>query len=202
MKNTLRLLTLFLGFFILGCEYKTPVLEYFPTMYDSPAREAQEADGFSGNNSSSRIPPYGAIPVGYYPYPYLEKKTPDDLDGPKKGLENPLEGKVTLGDLMVGEKRYQTYCTPCHGVQGFGNGNVVGPYPRAQTKIPAVVSPKIRNWTDGQLYHIITMGRGTMWSYAYQIEPEDRWKLVAYIRKLQEYQLKNNPKLLEGLAGN
>lgn len=191
MKNFLKSIPfLFLGLLISQCTYKTPVSEYFPNMYDSPAREAQEDDSFANNNSASRLPPKGAIPIGYFPYPYQEFKTPDDLPGSEKGLKNPI-AKASLGDLMIGEKRFQTYCSPCHGVRGLGNGNVVGPYPRLQTKVPAVVSDKINGWSDGQIYHIITMGRGTMSNYAYQIEPEDRWKLVAYIRKLQEYQTKN-----------
>jgi mono/diheme cytochrome c family protein len=45
-------------------------------------------------------------------------------------------------------------------------------------------------WTDGQIYHIITMGRGLMASYAAQVEPDDRWKIILYIRKMQEAELK------------
>ncbi|MDF3820251.1 cytochrome c [Leptospira sp. 96542] len=169
------------------CDYKTPVFEYFPNMYDSPARESQEDDSFSRNGAASRIPPKGAIPVGYYPYPYLNVKSPDLLPGPDKGLKNPIV-KANLGDLMIGEKRYQTYCSPCHGVRGLGNGTVVGPEPRFAGPVPPLVTDSVKGWSDGQIYHVITTGRGgRMGSYAYQIEPEDRWKLIAYIRKLQEY---------------
>lgn len=189
-QNIFRVFALVALVFVANCDYKTPVYEYFPNMYDSPARESQEADSFASNGSASRIPPKGAIPVGYFPYPYAAEATPDTLPGPDKGLKNPI-GKASLGDLMIGEKRYQTYCTPCHGVQGLGNGAVVGPAPKFQQPPPSVVSDKIRGWSDGQIYHIITMGRGLMGSYAYQIEPEDRWKLIAYIRKLQEYEVKN-----------
>ena len=94
---------------------------------------------------------------------------------------------------MIGEKRYQTYCTPCHGVRAAGNGSVVGPAPRFAQSPPALVGQfaNSKSYTDGQIYHIITMGRGGMGSYAYQIEPEDRWRVVAYIRKLQEFEAKN-----------
>lgn len=169
-----------------NCTSKTTPFEYFNQMYDSPAREAQEEDHFSKDNSSSRIPPLGAIPVGYFPYPYIDVATPDELPAPLKGLANPLTSP-DLDDYKKGEQKYQTYCSPCHGVQGLGNGKVVGPYPRFSNVPPPVISSKIKEWTDGQLYHIITMGRGLMGSYAYQIEPDDRWKLVAYIRKLQDY---------------
>jgi mono/diheme cytochrome c family protein len=190
INKSFRISVFAIFLFLANCDYKTPVWEYFPNMYDSPAREAQEDDSFSKNGSSSRIPPKGAIPVGYFPYPYTDYVTPDNLPGADKGLKNPI-AKANLGDLMIGEKRYQTYCTPCHGVRGLGNGTVVGPAPRFQQSPPSVVSEKIRGWSDGQIYHIITMGRGLMGSYAYQIEPEDRWKLIAYIRKLQEYEVQN-----------
>jgi mono/diheme cytochrome c family protein len=191
-KGLFRLLGLAgMALLLANCTYKTPPLEYFNQMYDSPAREAQEDDYSSSNKAASRIPPYGAIPVGYYPYPYVTVLNQDDLPGPAKGLTNPLT-KPTLADYKVGEQKYQTYCSPCHGVQGAGNGTVVGPYPRFAGLPPALVGAKSNatGWTDGQIYHLITMGRGTMGSYAYQIEPQDRWKLVAYLRKLQEYEAK------------
>lgn len=186
LRNTTYLIALLGLVSLVGCTNKMPPMEYFNQMYDSPAREAQEEDYFAKNNSASRIPPYGAIPVGYTPYPFVEVMNPDDLPGSTKGLVSPL-AKPTLDDYKTGEQKYQTYCTPCHGVQGLGNGNVVGPYPRFATAPPSVVSPKIKGWTDGQLYHIVTMGRGVMGSYAYQIAPEDRWKLIAYVRKMQEH---------------
>ncbi|EKJ84893.1 c-type cytochrome [Leptospira meyeri] len=189
-QNIFRVLALAGLLVLVNCDYKTPVYEYFPSMYDSPARESQEADAFATNGSASRIPPKGAIPVGYFPYPYAAEPTPDTLPGADKGLKNPI-AKANLGDLMIGEKRYQTYCTPCHGVRGLGNGTVVGPAPRFEGPVPTLVSDNVKGWTDGQIYHIITMGRGRMGSYAYQIEPEDRWKLIAYIRKLQEYEVQN-----------
>jgi len=181
MKAVLILATLS----FVGCTYKTPDWEFFNQMYDSPAREAQEADSFFYNNSASRLPPPNAIPVGYQPYPYLDAPTPDNLTNPDKGLKNPITNP-SLADYQVGEKKYQTYCTPCHGVRGQGNGNVVGPYPRFAQQPPSLVSEKIEKWTDGQLYHIITMGRGVMGNYAFQIHQEDRWKLIVYLRKLQE----------------
>lgn len=183
-----------------ACTYKTPPLEYFNQMYDSPAREAQEDDSFSKNGSASRLPPYGAIPIGYSPYPYVTVATPDLLPNKEKGLVNPITNP-TLEDFTTGEKKYQIYCAPCHGVQGHGNGTVVGAYPRFANRPPAVVSEKIENWTDGQLYHIITMGRGVMGSYANQVRPQERWQIVEYIRLLQKNE-KKNPKLAKISGGS
>lgn len=180
-RNLLVLLGALL--FIANCESSKPPLEFFPDMYDSPARESQEIDNFN-NPTGRRLPPVGVIPVNYYPYPFKDAVTQDDLKNPEKGLANPISSP-TLADYKRGEDRYQVFCSPCHGVRGAGNGTVIGPEPRFQQAPPSLLTEKVGGWTDGQIYHVITMGRGLMSSYAYQLEPEDRWKLILYVRKLQ-----------------
>jgi mono/diheme cytochrome c family protein len=183
-------LILFLSLILFyNCEYSKPPLEFFPDMYDSPAVEAQELDSYY-NPYGRRIPPEGTIPVNYYPYPYSDVPTPDELKNPEKGLSNPFKAGEKA-DLKRGESRYQIYCSPCHGVSGYGNGPVVGPSPRFPAPVPNLFD-NASKWTDGQLYHIITMGRGRMSSYANQVEPDDRWKLILYVRKLQEAHAKGN----------
>ncbi|MBK8397754.1 MAG: cytochrome c [Leptospiraceae bacterium] len=187
LKNFLILI--FLTFTVANCEYSKPVYEFFPDMYDSPARESQEMDNYL-NSYGRRLPPEGTVPVGYYPYEFQEIATPDEMTK-DQGLKNPYPSKTSLANYERGEGRYQIYCSPCHGVTGAGNGSVVGPYPRFSVRPPSLVSEKIQGWTDGQVYHIITMGRGLMGSYAAQIEPDDRWKIILYIRKLQEAEQKS-----------
>ncbi|MCE9500989.1 MAG: cytochrome c [Leptospira sp.] len=188
-RITIALLAvLFLG----NCESKQPPIEYMPDMYDSPAIEAQEMDYFASNRSGNRIPPEGTVPVGYYPYEFFGNK--GNL-APERGLDN--TAKKTLQNYKTGEQKFQTYCSPCHGARGAGNGNVVGPAPRFNFNVPSLVSDNVKSWTDGQIYHTITMGRGIMGSYAAQIEPDDRWKLILYLRKLQEYD-SNSKKALAG----
>ena len=182
-------LLLIVYLFLVSCEKSSPVLEYFPDMYFSPARNFQSEYKPFLNDSVSMLPPQGAVPVNYYPYEYRETLAPSMLSNEDKGLKNPLLD-TSIYDYKKGEIKFQTYCSPCHGVQGEGNGRVVGPYPRFDYEMPSLISDKINNWTDGQIYHIITMGRGVMGSYATQIEPKERWQLILYLRKLQEYKKK------------
>jgi hypothetical protein len=49
------------------------------------------------------------------------------------------------------------------------------------------------NMTDGEIYHVISRGNGLMSGYGSQIEPDDRWKIILYLRKLQENYAKANP---------
>ena len=44
---------------------------------------------------------------------------------------------------------------------------------------------RLRNEKPGYFYHVIKNGFGVMPSYAYQVKPEDRWAIAAYIRVLQ-----------------
>ena len=43
----------------------------------------------------------------------------------------------------------------------------------------------MRGWGDGHIFHVITKGQGVMPSYAQQIQPEDRWAVIHYVRALQ-----------------
>jgi mono/diheme cytochrome c family protein len=38
---------------------------------------------------------------------------------------------------------------------------------------------------DGQMFHVISMGQGNMAAYASQVERQDRWKVIGYLRTLQ-----------------
>ena len=141
MNHKNLLILIFLSIAVFNCEYKKPVLEYFPDMYDSPARESQELDAYR-NEYGRRLPPEGTVPVGYFPYEFADIATPDEMTK-EQGLKNPYPSKTTLANFQRGESRYQIYCSPCHGVAGAGNGNVVGPYPRFSIRPPSVVGTKI-----------------------------------------------------------
>jgi mono/diheme cytochrome c family protein len=158
-----------------GCEKKTPDLEFMPDMYDSPAFKAQEEDANSKDGSSARIPPEGTIPRGFQPYPFALEEN----EKAGKSLRNPLQ--TTKSNLERGQKLYNIYCIVCHGSKGLGDGNVVPPFPRP----PSLLSDKVRQWADGNIYHVITKGQNLMPSYAHQIAGDDRWAVILYVRAMQ-----------------
>ena len=45
--------------------------------------------------------------------------------------------------------------------------------------------PRLRDAADGYFFDVMSNGFGVMSDYAGQITPEDRWRIVAYIRALQ-----------------
>jgi hypothetical protein len=90
-----------------------------------------------------------------------------------------------------GENRYKIFCSPCHGLQGDGNGMVAM---RGMKHPPSYHQDRLRQVPNGYIYDVITNGFGAMLGYSAQIPPGDRWAIVAYVRALQ---LSRNAKISE-----
>jgi mono/diheme cytochrome c family protein len=84
--------------------------------------------------------------------------------------------------LERGKDRYGAFCTPCHGLQGDGNGMVAL---RGMKHPPSYHTDRLRESPNGYFYDVISNGFGQMYGYAAQIPPRDRWAIVAYVRALQ-----------------
>jgi mono/diheme cytochrome c family protein len=104
-----------------------------------------------------------------------------------------LPGTNTPGDylpfpvneqvLTRGRERFDIYCAPCHSRLGDGNGIV--PSRGFARKPLSFHIDRLRKEPLGYYFDVITRGFGIMPDYASQIPPEDRWKIVAYVRALQ-----------------
>lgn len=162
-----------------------PNVELIQDMMDSPALKPQEYDENSPNNAAMRVPPEGTQPQGFIPYKYK-----DDPVAAAKNV-NPLSGVYTEEVIKTGAKYYVIHCAVCHGAQGEG-GDKMSVAETMALKPPAMVSDKIKGWTDGQIYHVITMGQGVMGAYAAHIPQEYRWQVVNYIRTLQKADASSN----------
>ena len=95
----------------------------------------------------------------------------------------PIE--VTASTLTRGEERYHIYCTPCHGPVGVGDGMVAK---RGFAGIANLQDERIRGLAEGELYSAIANGKNVMPSYGLQVNEQDRWAIVAYLRALQRSQ--------------
>jgi cytochrome c553 len=89
---------------------------------------------------------------------------------------------ITRADLERGRQRYNIYCTPCHDYTGSGRGIIVQ---RGFPPPPSFHTGELRQAPAGHFFEVITNGYGSMYSYAARVEPEDRWRIAAYIRALQ-----------------
>jgi hypothetical protein len=84
--------------------------------------------------------------------------------------------------LRRGQDRYKIFCTPCHGLQGDGNGMAAV---RGMKHPPSYHIDRLRQAPNGYFYDVITNGFGAMYSYSERIPPNDRWAIIAYLRALQ-----------------
>ena len=113
----------------------------------------------------------------------------DALFVPKDSNAFPLPVNRQL--LERGQERFNIYCSPCHGLQGDGDGLVAV---RGMKHPPTYHQDRLRQVPNGYIYDVITNGFGIMLDYSAQIPPRDRWAIVAYVRALQ---FSRNAKLSE-----
>ena len=92
---------------------------------------------------------------------------------------------VTLALIERGQQRFRIYCTPCHSELGDGHGMVVQ---RGFSAPPSYHIDRLRTAPVQHFYDVITNGYGAMYSFAYRVQPADRWAIAAYIRALQRSQ--------------
>jgi mono/diheme cytochrome c family protein len=104
----------------------------------------------------------------------------DELVVSKESNAFPLPLSAEL--LERGRQRYDIFCSPCHGLQGDGNGMAAT---RGMKHPPSYHQDRLRNSPNGYYFDNITNGFGGMLGYSAQIPPADRWAIVAYIRVLQ-----------------
>lgn len=99
--------------------------------------------------------------------------------------------QVQMNEALVrrGQQRYEIYCAPCHGVDGYGNGPVHIRATEAQeskwVQPASLHADAIRARPDGHIYNTINVGIRNMNGYGSQIDVPDRWAIVAYVRALQ-----------------
>lgn len=137
---------------------------------DDMSRQAkvqeQRPGALFANGLSSRQPPAGTVARGQLA---LEAKV--------------LRRPPMTDDLLVrGETGYRTFCTPCHGLSGRGDGLVVG---RGFPAPPPLTEARLLGASDAQLMEVIAQGKGLMYGYESRIPPAERWAIVAHVRVLQ-----------------
>lgn len=102
-----------------------------------------------------------------------------EAPGSAGDLKNPLAGNTEV--LKDAKVLYLSYCTPCHGSKGRGDGVAAAalhPKPADHT------SATVQDQSDGALYWMMTAGRNSMPSYKTVLSDKQRWELVNYIRTL------------------
>jgi len=148
-------------------------------MHDQPRFKPLAQSDFYADLRSSRAPVEGTVARGDLredSYFYTGKI------GANPGDYMPAEVPVNEETLERGRERFNIYCAPCHSRVGDGNGMLPQ---RGYRHPPSYHSDRLRKAPLGYFFDVITNGFGAMPDYASQIPPDDRWRIVAYIRALQ-----------------
>lgn len=152
--------------------------EVFPDMAHSAAYHSFAANPNFGDGMTERPLVPGTVVRGLAPLHYVA--SPADAERAGRELANPFAPDAKT--LARGAAVYAAYCEICHGPAGKGDGTV------AQRGFPAPPSLLAKNalgLPDGRIFHIITFGQKNMPSYAAQLDRDDRWKAILYVRTLQ-----------------
>jgi S-disulfanyl-L-cysteine oxidoreductase SoxD len=120
-----------------------------------------------------RVTPADTLPVHGEPPMTLEQATIK--------MHNPLQPNAQT--LASGRQQFETYCAPCHGSSGQGDG----PVAHLLSKPPKnLISGTSKDLPDGYIYGAIRDGILSMPSYAEELPTEQRWQVVTYLRSMQQ----------------
>tara|TARA_Y100000385_G_scaffold176242_1_gene182136 strand:- start:4837 stop:5445 length:609 start_codon:yes stop_codon:yes gene_type:complete len=180
--NILFLTLLFLTGCFRGAKFEETPIHLNPNMDNQQKYRSLEESYFFEDGSTMRTPIEGTIAVGQYSEneSYLSGKNTDG----SFLVKNPIALSAEVLDR--GQDRFNIYCTPCHSQVGNGKGIVTQyDYP----VIPANLhDERIRLQADGEMYNTILYGLRSMPAYGYQIETQDIWSIIHYVRALQRSQ--------------
>jgi mono/diheme cytochrome c family protein len=146
-------------------------------MAQQPRVKPLSANSFFADGRGSRAPVTGTVARG-------QLREDEHLYTGKVGgqLAETFPFAITRADLQRGRERYNIYCTPCHGYAGDSSGVIVQ---RGLKAPPSFHIERLQKLPPGHFFDVTTNGLGAMQDYSAQVSPEDRWRIVAYIRALQ-----------------
>ncbi|WP_308378388.1 c-type cytochrome [Parapedobacter tibetensis] len=175
--------------------------EFSRNMYDPIGYNPDQPNNNFKDGKTAQTPPTGTTPVGFERFAYVN--TVQDYERAGAELTNPLEKTEKV--MAEGAALYQVYCAVCHGAEGRGDGSITKdrelvtkserrmlenfPPPPSYAASDSINSSRggaMKDLTDGKIYHTITYGVNLMGSHASQLSPEERWKVVMYVRELQK----------------
>jgi cytochrome c2 len=213
IKNILSASILFGASFTLvscGQNPNDPGTEFAPNMYTSiaydPLSQVTVDDSLNKINPyqmNMREPVAGTVSRRNYATSFVDDdgtKTDlglmvynthrDSLLKEEKTLINPLP--LNKKTIEQGKVIYERLCTPCHGAEGKGNGKVGVKY----QGVANLTGGAIAKANSAHIWHVITHGKGRMWSHASQLNPLERWQVANYVHVLQGQVDENGKSLL------
>ncbi len=98
------------------------------------------------------------------------------------GVKSPL-ATLDSTQMLEAQRLYSINCAICHGA----NLDAQGPM-AVSGKVGGIANLKLDQYikqAEGQMYHVVTYGKGNMGSYAAQLDKKQRWMVVQYVKSEQ-----------------
>lgn len=165
------------GFGIYMAQKMIPVVPPISRIHDQPKLNAFQQSTFFSDGRGMRPAVAGTVARGRMP---VDFKTPEEAG---KLLVNPLP--LTERTAERGRKVYNDHCAVCHGAVGDGVARLSSAYGATPANL---IVESARAQPDGYLYGVIMLGKNSMPSYAADLDEDDRWAAVHYVRVLQRSQ--------------
>lgn len=161
-----------------GCTSSQPPIHLNPSMDSQPKVRAQAASNFFRDGAAMREPVAGTVAIGSLKEDtaFFTGMTPDGT------FVATIPVAVDEAFAERGRERYGIYCEPCHDARGDGRGIL---FQRGNVPTASLHQERILALADGELFDVITNGRGLMSAYRWPIAPADRWAIVAHVRALE-----------------
>ena len=145
-----------------------------------PKYRPYAANPFFEDGRAMRVPPVNTVPrerIVQKP----EMTSGKDLNGE---VLTAIPIPITRELMTHGRKKFEIHCAACHGLVGDG----LSPVATQMSLRPPPNLLRVPNATPGHFYQVITAGYGLMASYAAELNPEERWGVIAYLQALRRSQ--------------
>jgi mono/diheme cytochrome c family protein len=139
-------------------------------------------NGYNPINPDSmnmRMPVKGTIARGKTSYYFPYKNTPEDYER-AAGLQNPAGTDAKT--LAEGKRLFETYCWQCHGSESSPKGSLVeaGKFPPPTWDFGR--KALLTTLPEGRMFFSITYGRNLMGPHGSIVQPDQRWKIIRYLK--------------------
>jgi mono/diheme cytochrome c family protein len=95
----------------------------------------------------------------------------------------PEDGSSPRVSAARGRNIYRKECRDCHGLHGVSNPRNSSTR-KLKVLVPDVTQDALKAMSDGELFYKISKGRDDMPSYRSDLEVNERWDLVGFLRIL------------------
>ncbi len=109
--------------------------------------------------------------------PGVEKASPEVVN-----RKNPVAPSAS--SIAEGKKLFAIDCVMCHGQEGDGKGELAVSMKLSPPDYRDEVAMK--KFTDGELFDVITNGKGGMPAEGKRATPDQIWNLVNYVRSFAQ----------------